>query len=161
MLFQSHSQDYIALTVATGQCKKNCMRLTTSVIWLGFIPAMLASTQVIAQNRSFGVWRNPSNSVHMRAEPCDQSMCGVIVWANEKAKADALKGSDEPLVGSRLFREFKQERAGVWRGKVFVPDIGKTFSGTITILDENRIQARGCLVGRIGCKSQVWVRVHS
>lgn len=64
-----------------------------------------------------------------------------------------------PLVGSTLFRDFRQERPEVWRGKVYVPDIGKTFSGTISVKDANHLEGKGCLVGRVGCKSQIWTRI--
>lgn len=114
-----------------------------------------------ADHRSFGTWRNPKNSVHVRAQPCGRNMCGVVVWASDKAKADAAKGSDAPLVGSTLFRDFRQERPEIWRGKVYVPDIGKTFSGTISVKDANHLEGKGCLVGRVGCKSQIWTRIGS
>lgn len=103
-------------------------------IWIA-----LVSVSAHAQDQSFGIWRNPKNSVHIRAEPCGQGMCGTVVWANEKAKSDARKGSDKPLLGSRLFQNFAREAPRVWRGKVFVPDIGKTFTGTVTIIDEQSI----------------------
>lgn len=108
---------------------------------------------------SFGVWRNPQNSVHVRAEPCGERMCGVVVWANDKAKADAARGGTERLEGEKLFRDFTRASAGQWRGKVFVPDIGKTFSGTIRVIDATHAEGKGCLVGRVGCKAQVWTRV--
>lgn len=108
---------------------------------------------------SFGTWTNPQRSVQVRAHPCGAAMCGSVVWANAKAQADARKGGTDKLIGAQLFRGFVQEREGVWRGKVFVPDISKTFSGTITIVDPQTLRASGCLLGRIGCKSQVWTRV--
>lgn len=110
---------------------------------------------------SGAIWRNPANSVHIRAQTCDERMCGVVVWANEKAKADARRGGLEPLVGAPLFRDFSQQNPGVWRGRVFVPDIGRTFSGTIRVLGDGRLEAKGCLIGRMGCRSQIWTRVHS
>ena len=121
---------------------------------------LAAGTADAATPNSFGVWRNPKNSVHIRAEPCGASMCGVVVWASEKAKADAAKGSDTPLVGSALFRGFRQEKPDIWRGKVYVPDIGKTFSGTISVKDADHLEGEGCLVGRVGCRSQVWTRIR-
>ncbi|MPT48862.1 MAG: DUF2147 domain-containing protein [Sphingobium sp.] len=109
--------------------------------------------------QSFGTWRNPQNSVHVRAQPCGKQMCGVVVWANDKAKADAAKGGTNRLVGSALFQGFVRESEGVWRGKVFVPDIGKTFSGTISVLDADHMEGKGCLLGKVGCKSQIWTRM--
>lgn len=121
--------------------------------------AAMTHSIAAAADQSFGTWQNPKGSVHVRAEPCGKQMCGVVVWANDKAKADARKGGTDPLVGSRLFQGFTQEKPGVWRGKVFVPDIGKTFSGTISVIDNDTLLGSGCLIGRIGCKSQRWTRL--
>lgn len=121
---------------------------------------LAASTEgAHAESIAGTIWRNPANSVHIRMEPCGEKMCGVVVWANEKAKADAHKGSAAPLIGAQLFRNFVREKPSVWQGRVFVPDIGRTFAGHVTILDNNRIEARGCLVGRVACRSQIWTRV--
>ncbi|ARR56280.1 hypothetical protein HY78_23890 [Rhizorhabdus wittichii DC-6] len=129
----------------------------------GLAALALASVPVAAgaarADQSFGTWRNPQNSVHVRAEPCGQRMCGVVVWANDKARADAARGGTDKLVGATLFKDFRLQKPGLWRGKVFVPDIGKTFSGTIEVVDETHLKGSGCLVGRIGCKSQSWTRI--
>ena len=42
---------------------------------------------------------------------------------------------------------------------VYVPDINKTFSGTVTVVNDNTLTGKGCLIGGIGCKSQTWTRV--
>ena len=111
------------------------------------------------QTSTDSVWRNPQNSVHVRVHDCGTSRCGTVVWANEKAKADSARGGTPNLVGTELFRDFREVSARVWKGKVFVPDIGRTFSGTGTVKDFNTIVARGCLTGNFGCKSQTWTRV--
>lgn len=122
---------------------------------------MVASGSAMAarESRSFGLWSNPKGSVHVRATPCGKRMCGVVVWASEKARADSARGGTPQLVGETLFRDFTREGPDRWRGKVFVPDIGKTFSGTITVIDKDRMEGKGCLIGGIGCKSQIWTRV--
>jgi uncharacterized protein (DUF2147 family) len=85
----------------------------------------------------------------------------VVVWANDKAKADSARGGTPNLVGMNLFRDFHQEKPNVWKGKAFVPDLNRTFTGTITIEKEDTAVARGCLIGNVGCKSQIWTRVRS
>ena len=105
------------------------------------------------------VLRNPQNSVHVRIHPCGTTRCGTVVWANAKAKADSARGGTPNLVGTELFREFREVSPKVWKGKVFVPDVNRVFSGTGTVKDKDTIVARGCLIGSIGCKSQVWTRV--
>jgi len=108
-----------------------------------------------------GVWRNPKNSVHVEIRPCGEGACGHVVWANAKAKADAREGGTEELVGLQLFRNLKPSSNGVWKGKVFVPDMNRTFSGTAEAVDGTSLRARGCLLGAVLCKSQVWRRVGS
>ena len=105
------------------------------------------------------VLRNPQNSVHVRIHPCGNTRCGTVVWANAKAKADSARGGTPNLVGTELFREFREVSPKVWKGKVFVPDVNRVFSGTGTVKDKDNIVARGCLIGNMGCKSQVWTRV--
>ena len=110
--------------------------------------------------RQDNVFRNPQDSVHVRIHPCGKGRCGTVVWANDKAKADSARGGTRDLVGTELFREFREVSPKVWKGKVFVPDINKVFTGTGTIKDQNTIVARGCLIAGMGCKSQTWTRVR-
>src|SRR3546814_4297742 len=67
-----------------------------------------------------GVWRNPQNSVHVEVRHCGTGMCGTVVWDNEKAIADAGRGGTEKLIGLQLFRDFVQDRKGVWHGRDLV-----------------------------------------
>ncbi len=106
-----------------------------------------------------GVWRNPHNSVHIRYEPCGKgAICGTVVWASDKAIADARRGGTENLIGTPIFRNLYRNGPNRWKGSVFVPDIRKTFSGTVTI-DGDQMIGRGCLVLGVGCKSQTWSRI--
>ncbi len=107
-----------------------------------------------------GVWRNPKNSVHVDIKPCGAAVCGYVVWANAKAEADTRKAGNPKLVGMQLLRDFTP-RGSAWRGKVFVPDLNATFSGTAEMIDADTLKARGCLIAGIACKTQLWRRVHT
>ena len=122
------------------------------------VPAAAAAAESPGQDL---VLRNPSNSVHVRVHTCGKTRCGTVVWANEKAKKDSARGGTPNLVGTELFREFREVSPKVWKGKVFVPDLNKVLTGTGTVKDQDTIVARGCLFGGIGCKSQTWVRVRT
>lgn len=131
-------------------------------IWLAALvtaSACLSSTLPAQQPTQELVLRNPQNSVHVRIHPCGKTRCGTVVWANDKAKADSARGGTPNLVGTELFREFREVSPRVWKGKVFVPDINKVLTGTGTVQDKDTIVARGCLFAGMGCKSQVWKRV--
>ena len=109
---------------------------------------------------SFGVWRNPKGSVHVEIKPCGASVCGQVVWANEKAMRDAREGGHADLIGMQLFRDFVQVGPTTWRGRVFVPDLNRTFAGTAERVDATTIRARGCVLPVIACKAQIWTRVR-
>jgi uncharacterized protein (DUF2147 family) len=132
-------------------------------IFIALLAGLLAAPAALAaQDRGVeGVWRNPKNSVHIKIQPCGQDLCGYVVWANDKAKEDARKGGTPNLVGSQLLRNFSPSKTGAWKGKVFVPDLNATFSGSAQLVDANTLRARGCLIAGLGCKSQNWKRIES
>ncbi len=121
--------------------------------------AASAATAAAPAPKWTGVWRNAANSVHLRTAPCGRAaMCGTVIWASPKAKADvAARG--KTLIGTQLFRDFRDTGDGVWEGEVYVPDIDRTFAGTITPQGRNTLVGEGCLFGSFGCKQQVWTRV--
>lgn len=118
-----------------------------------------AAARAQATPSLIGVWRNPKNSVHVDIRPCAEKLCGVVVWASEKAKADAREGGTPNLVGTQLFRDFGLQSNGVYRGRVFIPDLNMTFTGTAAQVDADTLRARGCLLASVFCKSQTWRRV--
>jgi uncharacterized protein (DUF2147 family) len=83
-----------------------------------------------------------------------------VVFANDKAKADARRGGTDPLIGTQLFEEFTARGPREWRGRVFVPDMNRRVTGTATLVDENSIRVEGC-AARVICRNQVWTRVAS
>jgi uncharacterized protein (DUF2147 family) len=134
------------------------MRSFTKVAALSAALGCLFSPSA-ALSQDVGVFKNPQDSVHVRIHTCGKSRCGTVVWANAKAKADSARGGTKNLVGTELFRNFREVSPTVWKGKVFVPDLNTVFSGSATIKDQNTIVARGCLIAGIACKSQAWTRV--
>ncbi len=119
----------------------------------------LGATTAAAQDGLIGTWQDPKDSVHVRTQPCGEAICGVVVWATDQAKERARRAGTQQLIGTTVFRDFHQQKANQWRGRVFVPDQNTTFSGTITLVDPNTIRGTGCLLGRIICKSRTWHRV--
>jgi uncharacterized protein (DUF2147 family) len=139
--------------------KRVLLGLASLVIATGALASQaVATTTPAAAGGLWGVWRNPHNSVHIAIRPCGGSACGDVVWASDKAQEDARKGSGKDLVGQQLLRDFNPKGTS-WRGKVYVPDLNITLSGSAKLLDESHIDAQGCLLGVI-CKHQVWTRVE-
>ncbi len=134
------------------------MRKTVFAAVAGAALLSTLSAPAVAAPAAAGVWRNPKNTVHVKLQPCGGTMCGTVVWAAPKAQAKA-KAAGQKLVGAQLFREFKPVAPGRWEGKVFVPDMNRTFSGTMTAAGPARMVGKGCLIGGFFCKSQTWVKI--
>ena len=132
-----------ALTVALGMAAAT-------------VPAQAADTGV---ERSYGVWRNPRNSVHLEIKDCGPSTCGVVVWASAKAEADARKSGTDTLIGKQLLRDFESQRDGTLKGRVWVPTLKVTLVGSADIVDPKTMRAKGCVIGNFICKSQLWTRI--
>ena len=126
---------------------------------LPFFLSLLSPVQAEPVPLAGTVWRNPRDSVHVRFDPCGTQLCGTVIWASDKAIADAARGSKTPLVGTSIFRNFHVDAPNVWRGKVYVPDLGQNFSGRITRQGDQMI-GRGCILAGLVCKSQTWSRVR-
>lgn len=129
---------------------------------IGAVVTLLALVGGTAWGRSSdefsGIWQNPKDTVHLQLRQCGDRICGDVVWATEAAKADARRGGKVDLVGQQLLRDFVRGDDGLARGKVFVPDLGLTFKGSAQHVNADAIKVKGCLVGGLICKSQVWTR---
>lgn len=133
-----------ALTVALGMAAVSA-------------PAYAAGGDI---SRSYGVWRNPKNSVHLEIKDCGQTTCGVVVWASAKAEADARKSGTDTLIGKQLLRDFEVQNNGSLRGRVWVPTLRVTLVGSADIVDSRTMRAKGCVLGNFLCKSQLWTRLE-
>lgn len=85
-------------------------------------------------------------------------MCGTVVWAADRQRADARKGSGKDLVGSVLLRDLRPDGDG-WEGKIFVPDINTMASATVKQLDSDTLLVSGCTMMGILCRTQHWYRM--
>lgn len=121
----------------------------------------LASAPAHAAGEGYGIWRNPKDNVRVEIKSCGTSTCGVVVYASPKAQADARKSGYDTLIGQQLLRDFEPVGNGSMRGKVFVPTLKVTLSGTAEFIDARTMRAKGCVLGKILCKSQIWTRVDT
>lgn len=106
-----------------------------------------------------GSWTNPARSITVKIGPCGATQCGRVTSASAKAKADAAYGGTEPLVGIELISGIERAGPGRWRADIFVPDQNIHSSGELALTGPNRMAVRGCVIGGLICKDQVWTRV--
>jgi uncharacterized protein (DUF2147 family) len=136
---------------------KLALAALVAALGMATVPAHAAEGGDIA--RSYGVWRNPHNTVHLEIKDCGPSTCGVVVWASAKAEADARKAGADTLIGKQLLRDFESQRDGSLKGRVWVPTLKVTLVGSADIIDPKTMRAKGCVIGNFLCKSQLWTRI--
>jgi uncharacterized protein (DUF2147 family) len=105
-----------------------------------------------------GFWRNPKGTVEVRIGDCGTSICGTVVAASASEIADARDSGYPALVGMRLLYDYHAYGPARWRGTIFVPDIGRSVSSHIELVDADHVRVSGCLIGKFLCKSQLWQR---
>lgn len=128
-----------------------------------FLP-LLALGQLLAQLDATaleGQWRNPSGSVIIAIAPCGEALCGHVRWASDKAITGARKGGTDPLVGAELLSDIVPNGEGRWKARLFVPDLNKRSRVELRSLGTDQLMVKGCAVGRLLCKSQVWTRTEA
>jgi len=129
-------------------------------IALGATLALGGAVPAAAQPGVAGMWINPHGTVAVRTGACGGKLCGWIVWAAQEARNDAKDSGVDPLVGVQLLSDYEAQQDGSWSGTVYVPDMGRHFSSTITQQGPNALRVKGCLIGGFICKSQVWQRIE-
>ena len=105
-----------------------------------------------------GTWRNPRNSVHVKTYPCAGKLCGEVIWASDKQQDAARKAGTPRLIGKQLFNDFALE-GQKRRGQLFVPKRGRAFPATVTIVDSDTMEVRGCALQGLICRSEIWTRL--
>lgn len=124
---------------------------------LAILVLLTAVSTHSAQTGVSGIWENPSKSVVMKIANCEGHLCGTVVWASDKAKRDASKGTKQ-LVGSHLLTNVKQTSHNHWKGRIFVPDQNIRVGAKLMMVGHDQMKVSGCAL--MICKSQVWHRTH-
>jgi uncharacterized protein (DUF2147 family) len=107
----------------------------------------------------YGLWLNPRKSVEVQTRSCGPTLCGSIVWANAEAVSDARDAGIDKLMGLQLLSGYRQKGRGLWQGRVYVPDLGRSFFSRIEQIAPDRLKISGCILGGVLCKSQTWTRL--
>ena len=114
-----------------------------------------------------GLWTLPNGKVTIRVADCGQALCAVIVALKQpidqrtgKPKIDnknpvvALR--NRPVIGLSILKGMKATGDGQWKGAIYNPDDGHTYSATLR-LDGAALKVQGCAIGFI-CKSNSFAR---
>jgi len=127
--------------------------------------AMMAAAP--APDAVVGTWKSQTKNAVVEIKSCGgQSLCGRLMSSDDiskdpqrkDAKNSDAKLRDRPLKGIQMLGGFRWDGSAWADGWVYNGADGRTYKGKITILDDNRIELRGCVFVPL-CKTETWTRV--
>ncbi len=110
-----------------------------------------------------GDWRVADGVANIRVAQCNGSMWGAVSWektpgGHDTNNPDASK-KNRPTLGMPILIDMKK-KPGVdqWEGQVYNAQDGQTYSSTITPIDPEHLEIKGCVLGFL-CGGETWTRV--
>jgi len=147
----------------------------SAAIGLALAAALLpASATSVQAGDPSGYWRKANQGqfpAKMQLYRCSgRGICVKIVWLKNPrdSKGRALQDvrnvkaslRKRPIEGMHIIRGMKQVSANQWKGTVYNPEDGKTYSATVTLASSRKIVLKGCVASFL-CREQVWLRTSA
>jgi len=118
-----------------------------------------------------GNWLTENGRAKVAIANCGAALCGNIVALKEpndpatgKPKTDANNADaakrTRPMIGVQIVIEMRPGDADKWSGQVYNAEDGKTYSGSITLVNATTLNLQGCALGGLICKTQTWTRTN-
>ncbi len=159
--------------------KISIRRTLFTLIILFFLVLRLNSFALAQESYFLGTWLTDVKS-HITIKECDEGLCGYIskvtireeLYQKHKEEIDKIGidnvfdyFNEDPKLRSRLLLGLKvltlneKVSPSVYKGEVYNPEDGKTYSGKVEIINNNQLRLTGCTFFGIICRSEDWYRV--
>jgi hypothetical protein len=123
----------------------------------------------VAQSTVEGVWINGDGDGWIELTIADGELRGRIIGSpddplNEKPSRLDLENPDEalqnrPVRGLTILTGFRADGDGRWTGgRVYDPNSGHTYRGTISMLDSDTLKLRGFIGISLFGRTEIWKR---
>lgn len=132
-------------------------------------PLLLVAIAPASSAEPEGRWAMSNGKVIVNVDNCGSNLCARIVGLKEpiskidgKPKVDRENPNPEmrkrPLIGLSILIGMKPNGDNQWKGAIYNPDDGKTYSATVKY-DGKTMKVKGC-VASILCKTNTFVRAN-
>ena len=149
--------------------------LLSAAMGIALAAAFLPATATDAQAADpTGYWRKANQGKYpakMQIYHCGgRSICVKIAWLQNPRDSKgrmlqdvrnvnpALRG--RTIEGLPIVKGMAQVGANQWKGSIYNPEDGKTYSATVTLASSSRIVLRGCVAAFL-CREQAWLRTSA
>lgn len=118
-----------------------------------------------------GTWMTEDGKAKVAIVSCGGALCGNVIALTEPIDPDTGKPKTDsknpdaarrsrPMIGVQIVIDMKPDTGDKWNGQVYNAEDGKTYSGSITLVNATTLTLKGCALGGLICKSQTWTRTH-
>lgn len=114
-----------------------------------------------------GMWQVRDGRAKVKVDRCGRTLCAKIVWLKEPNDSAGLPLTDgnnvnpalrsRPILQLPIAYDMVQQSETRWSGTVYDPERGKAYDGSLTLLDDGRLEVKGCLL--FICESNYWQRI--
>ena len=116
-----------------------------------------------------GVWLTEDRDAALTITDCGPYLCGRIIWlenARDRTGSLRVDGNNpnparqmERICGMVVINSLEPSGPDTWEGRVYNPQDGNTYNGSITVLSDTTLRLRAYIGLPIFGKSQTWSRV--
>lgn len=155
------------------------MRHHAFVAAMGILLAAAVVPGSIAQAASAdptGFWRKaeqgerPGKFQITRCGSGNRLLCAKIVWLQDPLDSNGRplhdvrnenpRMRDRPIIGLPIFSGLQPVGPNVWKGSIYNPEDGNTYSVTVTQVSSKQINVKGCKAWLL-CGERTWVRTSA
>ena len=140
-------------------CPRNIVK---SAVFLSVVLPATYATSALAADPT-GDWRVADGVANIRVAQCNGSMWGVVAWEKQPGGRDGnnpdVSKRSRPTLGMPILLDMKKKPGtDSWEGQVYNAKDGQTYSSSITPVDADHLEIRGCVLGFL-CGGETWTRV--
>jgi uncharacterized protein (DUF2147 family) len=152
------------------------MRHHVTTAAIGFLAAAIlvpfASTEAAAADPT-GIWRKadqgerPGKIEVFRCGSGKRYICAKIVWLQDPLDSRGKPIHDvrnenpsqrgRPILGLPIINGMTPVAANQWKGNIYNPEDGNTYSATLTLVSRDQIKLKGCKAWLL-CGERTWLR---
>ena len=136
---------------------------------------MLTGVSIAAAAEPTGVWiteggRSLINIADCSPEGSPRVLCSKIIWLKEPFNKEGEPLRDKrnknsrlrsrPILGMPILMNLRQAQKGVWDGRVYNPEDGKTYRAQIITENRRKLTVKGCakVLFNWVCRTRTWKR---
>ena len=129
----------------------------------------LPSAPARADSPAAGTWRMTDGKVTVRISECGAGLCGTIVGLKKPNDSHGRPKRDKEnpnpalrnrqVIGLTILSNMKPNGSNSWKGTIYNPDDGRTYSSRMKLQGDSTMKVEGC-VASVLCKSMKFTRIR-